>query len=129
VPAILHLFILFYYFHLSMFERFINCIVSFLLCVFYDTILMHAHPGLPSRCVSRLYPAGTRHLFLSIIFGTILPSVQSYLRSYLTFGTILTFGPILPRILEQVLCPRYSISRSSRYYTFSLLFFFFPNIT
>ena len=75
VPAILHFFIHSYYFHLRMFERFINCIVSFLLCVFYDTILMHAHPGLPSHRISRLCPACTRHPFLSIIFGLILPSV------------------------------------------------------
>ena len=75
----LSLFITFIPFHsISMFERFINCIVSFLLCVFYDTILMHAHPGLPSRCVSRLCPACTRHPFRST------SSVISYLRSNLT---------------------------------------------
>jgi hypothetical protein len=105
VPAIFHFFILFYYFHLSMFERFINCIVSFLLCVFYDTILMHAHPGV----YPAVYPVYIRH--------------SSGTHSVLHLRSNLTFGLILPRILEQVLCPRYSISRSSRYYTFSLLFF------
>jgi hypothetical protein len=111
VPAILHFVIHSYYFHLSMFERFINCIVSFLLCVFYDTILMHAHPG--------VYPA-VFPVYIRRAPGT---------HSVLHLRSNLTFGHILPRILEQVLCPRYSISRSSRYYTFSLLFFFFPNIT
>jgi len=66
VPAILHFFIHSYYFHLQMFERFINCIVSFLLCVFYDTILMHAHPGV----YPAVYPVYIRrapdvHSFLS----------------------------------------------------------------
>jgi hypothetical protein len=83
VPAISHFFILFYYIpFLDLREIYnLHCIV-FLLCAFYDTILMHAHPGLPSRCVSRrisrLYPACTRRAFRST------SSVESYLRYYLT---------------------------------------------
>jgi hypothetical protein len=41
VPAMFHFYSLFYYFHLSMFERFMICIVYlFILCVFYDTVCL-----------------------------------------------------------------------------------------
>jgi hypothetical protein len=83
VPAIFHFFILFYYFIISMFERFMICIVSFhFVCLLWYT-------------TSRLHP---------VIHPA--PNPFYHLRSYLTFGTI------LPRILEQVLCLRYSTSFS-----------------
>jgi len=66
VPAILHFFIHFYYFHLQMFERFMNCIVSFhMVCRLRYT---------PSACIRR---APDVQSFLS-------SSVKSYLRSNLT---------------------------------------------
>jgi len=175
VPAISHFFIPFYYFHLQMFERFINCIVSFHIVCRLRYTPSGIHPA----------PSPFYHLRSNLTFGPILPRIleqvlclrySTFLSTFITFiyrcsrdlwialyrsycvsftiqylctpipafhpsvypvyvrrapGThsvlhlrsILTFGTILPRILEQVLCPRYSISRSSRYYTFSLLFF------
>ena len=112
VPAILHFYFHFYYFHLQMFERFMNCIISFHMvcrlrytasftihCVVYDTL--RPAPNLSNICIifyfftpylafipapiqafvfslSSVYPVCTRHPFLSIIFGQILPSVISY---------------------------------------------------
>jgi len=63
VPAIFHFYSLFYYFHLQMFERFMNCIVPFhMVCRLRYT-------------PSGVHPACTRRAVLSIIFGQILPSV------------------------------------------------------
>jgi hypothetical protein len=97
VPAILHFYFHFYYFHLQMFERFMICIVSFhIVCLLrYTTSDIHPafircssdiHPAFilyVSWCVSSvyvlsmscLYPTFIRHPVLSIIFGQILPSV------------------------------------------------------
>jgi hypothetical protein len=100
------IFITFIPFHsISMFERFMICIVYlFILCVFNDTPRHYASipayiPGVHPRCASR-HNSGTQSVL--------------YLRSNLTFGQI------LPRILEQVLCPRYST-----FYPFLLLSFHF----
>ena len=104
VPAILHFFIHFYYFHLSMFERFMNYIVSFSYCVSFTihcvrcsscthpVLILHSsciHPFCILVCIlcvcpvyvlsiSDIHPACIRHPILSIIFGLILPSVLSY---------------------------------------------------
>ncbi len=79
-----------------MFERFINCIVSFhIVCrLRYTTSCLHpthnpAYILSASRrisclcpvyilCMSDIHPACTRRAVLSIIFGHILPSVISY---------------------------------------------------
>ena len=100
VPAILHFFILFYYFHLQMFERFINCIVSFhIVCrLRYTTSCLH-----PTHNPAYILSASRRMSCLCPVYVLSTSGTHSvlHLRSNLTFGTI------LPRILEQVLCLRY----------------------
>jgi hypothetical protein len=102
VPAILHFYSLFYYFHLRMFERFMNYIVSFSYCVSFTIhCVRHSsflYPGVYPLCMSCLCLVYIRHS--SGVHPA--PNPFYHLRSNLTFGTI------LPRILEQVLCLRYS---------------------
>ena len=97
VPAILHFFILFYYFIISMFERFMKCIVSFSYCVSFTiqylcTPIPHSsrihpafiphssriHPAPHPSIYPGVYPVYVRHPIPSFIFGLILPSVLSY---------------------------------------------------
>ena len=103
-----------------MFERFINCIVPFhIVCLLrytascihpvlilhssgaHPTFILHSsflYPGVYPLCMSCLCPVYIRHS--SGVHPA--PNPFYHLRSNLTFGRI------LPRILEQVLCPRYS---------------------
>jgi hypothetical protein len=109
VPAMFHFYSLFYYFHSISFHidvreiYEVQCVLSYgvsftIHCVVYDTVCLLRYtsplcinpatiPGDHPRCVSR-HNSGTH--------------------SVLHLRSILTFGHILPRILEQVLCPRYS---------------------
>jgi hypothetical protein len=95
VPAILHFYSLFYYipFHsiLCCSRDLCSALYPFIWCVVYDTL----HPACIPTCIPTCTPA--------------------HLRSYLTFGTI------LPRILEQVPCPRYST-----FILFFITFHFIP---
>jgi hypothetical protein len=104
VPAIFHFFIHFYYFHLRMFERFINYIVPFHIVCRLRYTASGAHPVCILVCILCV----SRHS--SGVHSTCSPFY--HLRYYLTFGRI------LPRIIEQVLCLRYST-----FYPFLLLSF------
>jgi hypothetical protein len=90
VPAILHFYFHFYYFIILMFERFMNCIVSFHIVCRLRYTASGAHPVCILVCILCV----SRH--------------SSGTQSFLHLRSNLTFGQILPRILEQVLCPRYS---------------------
>jgi hypothetical protein len=127
VPAIFHFYFHFYYFIILMFERFMICIVSFhfvcrlryttsgtkslehpyYILHFYSSSCIHPVCILHSSrlhpvCIPSFIPSASR------LHPVIHPAPNPFfhLRYYLTFGTI------LPRILEQVLCLRYSTSFS-----------------
>jgi hypothetical protein len=120
VPAIFHFFILFYYFHLQMFERFINYIVHFHIVCLLRYTTYGAHPAF-IRCSSCIHPVLIRHsscIHPFCILVCILCVCPVYIRHssgvhptcspFYHLRSNLTFGTILPRILEQVLCLRYS---------------------
>jgi hypothetical protein len=94
-----HFFIHFYYFHLRMFERFMKYYVSFhMVCLLRYTSPLCINPGVHRGIIPhtilgvhprRTSPACVRPVIHPApnpfyIFGPILPSVISYLRSYLT---------------------------------------------
>jgi hypothetical protein len=62
----------------------------------------------------------TSRVFLLCI-SSVYPGVHSGTHSVLHLRSYLTFGTILPRILEQVLCPRYST-----FILFFITFHFIP---
>jgi hypothetical protein len=89
VPAILHFYSLFYYFHLSMFERFINYIVPFHIVCLLRYTPSGAHPVCirhTIRRISFLYPGvyPVYVLSMSCLYPTFIrraPDVQSFLSS------------------------------------------------
>jgi len=123
VPAILHFFILFYYFHLQMFERFINCIVSFhIVCrLRYTTSCLHpthnpayilsASRRMSCLCpvyvlsMSCLCPVYIRHPFRST------SSVKSYLRYYLTADSRTSLVPAISHFFIHFYFFHYRCSR------------------
>ncbi len=135
VPAIFHFYFHFYYFHSISFHIDVREIYE-VQCVLYDTlrptpnlsnihiifyIFHHFLTILHSSVIHPVYFFCVFLLCISSVYPGVYPDVHSGTHSVLHLRSNFTFGTILPRILEQVLCPRYST-----FILFFITFHFIP---
>jgi hypothetical protein len=135
VPAMFHFFIHFYYFHSISFHIDVREIYE-VQCVLYDTlrpapnlsnihiifyIFHHFLTILHSSVIHPVYFFCVFLLCISSVYPGVHPGVHPGTHSVLHLRSNFTFGTILPRILEQVPCPRYST-----FILFFITFHFIP---